>query len=206
MSILTQVISFLGGFVIAFPVSTSILKKLIDHRLNRDIEDYKSKLKCESDIEIEKLKTVLQINAKEREINLLWLHKKRAKAIESLYTSLIDLQSLVRSILDLFSPKNPQTIRSMTEETYSKIQTLNTNYMKAKIFLEPLTCQKIESVLESFRSPVAIYKGYLANYDDHELESLSDVKDYAWKEVLENVPQALRELETEFRAILGGLD
>jgi hypothetical protein len=44
---------------------------------------------------------------------------------------------------------------------------------------------------------------YLKNYDDHELTSLSDRKDEAWRDVSEVVPRALIELEGEFRTVLG---
>lgn len=48
-----------------------------------------------------------------------------------------------------------------------------------------------------------MYYGFLGNYDDRELNTLSDVKEDAWKKIRDSVPPALIELEAEFRQLLG---
>jgi len=69
--------------------------------------------------------------------------------------------------------------------------------------LSPLTCEKIENVLRGIQDPVVMYHLYLGNYDDHELHTLTDAKDLAWTNIREVVPAALRELESDFRSVLG---
>jgi len=177
--------------------------KLIDNRLNREIESYKTKLKVASDSEIEKLKSRLQVVAKEREITVNWLHQKRATAIEDLFSSLVDLQHSVRIVLDLFSPHNPKDIRKYTEDAVVKVWDVYAKYKKAKIFLNTKTCQKIEEVISGIEEPTIMYSAYLGNYDDDELHTLKDVKKHAWEELRERVTPAMQELENEFRSVLG---
>ena len=203
MELLPLLLPILGGSVVLIPGAGWLATKLVENRLNRDIETFKAKLKAESDIEIESLKSRLQVTAKEREITVTWLHQKRAVAIENLYAATVDLQHSVRIVLDIFSPRNPSDIRKYTAEAFQKVKEVYLCYLKAKIFLAPLTCEKIESVLDGLQDPLVMYYGYLGNYEDHELNTLSGVKEQAWKEIRDSVPPALRELETEFRQVLG---
>ncbi len=69
--------------------------------------------------------------------------------------------------------------------------------------MAPLTCEKIERVLDGLQNPLVMYYGFLGNYDDRELNTLSDVKEDAWKKIRDSVPPALIELEAEFRQLLG---
>lgn len=203
MEFILELIKLLGGSVVLVGAAGWLATKFIENRLNREIEDYKAKLKVESDAEIENLKSRLQIVAKEREIAVNWLHQKRATAIETLYSSLVDLQHAVRVVLDILSPRNPPDIRKFSSEAVKKLHQTYEAYLKAKIYLSPLTCEKIEKVLQGIQDPVVMYDLYLGNYDDHELHTLTDVKDHAWKDIQEVVPAALSELEFDFRSVLG---
>jgi hypothetical protein len=203
MELLPLLVSILGGSAMLIVAAGWLASKFFENRLNRDIETYKARLKAESDAEIESLKSRLQVAAKEREITVTWLHQKRASSVEALYTALVDLRQSVRLVLDIFSPSNPADIRKYTAEAIKRTQEVYSNYLKAKIFMAPLTCEKIERVLDGLHNPLLLYYGYLGNYDDHELETLSDVKEHAWKEIRDSVPPALEELETEFRQLLG---
>lgn len=203
MDLIPQIISLLGGSVVLVGAAGCLATKLIENRLAREIEEYKTKLKSESDAEVESLKSRLQIAAKEREIAVNWLHQKRAIAIETLYSALVDLQHVVRIALDVLSPRNPQDIRKYSSEAIAKLRQTYEAYLKAKIFLSPATCEKIDNVLRGIQDPVVTYDLYLGNYDDNELHTLVDVKGHAWNEVQDIVPAALDDLEFEFRKILG---
>ena len=139
----------------------------------------------------------------QREIAVIWLHQKRATSVEALYTALVDLQHSVHVVLGIFSPRNPSDIRKYTAEAFKRTQDVYSGYLKAKIFMAPLTCEKIERVLDGLQNPLVMYYGFLGNYDDRELNTLSDVKEDAWKKIRDSVPPALIELEAEFRQLLG---
>lgn len=203
MEFILELIKILGSSVILVGAAGWLSTKFIESRLNREIENYKTRLKTESDAQMENLKSRLQITAKEREIAVNWLHQKRATAIEVLYSSLVDLQQGVRIVLDTLSPRNPQDIRKYSSDAMKKLRQTYDAYLKAKIFLSSLTCEKIDRVLQGIQDPVVRYNLFLGNYDDHELHTLTDVKDQAWKDIQEVVPAALSELESDFRSVLG---
>jgi len=203
MDILTTSLSAAVSAALSVPVAGWLAQKFIEGRLNKDLESYKAQIKRESDAEIESLKSRLQVSAKEREISINWLHQKRAAAIENLYSSLVELEYKTRVILDFMSPRTPDDIRKYTKEAHESIQIVYKTYLKSKIFLHLQTCQKTEAVLNAFQDPTAMYYGFLGVYDDHELSSLTDIKDHAWDELQERLIPAMNELEGEYRSILG---
>lgn len=203
MELILDLIELLGGVAVLVAGAGWLATKFIENRLGREFEEFKIKLKITSDAEIENLKSRLQVAAKEREISVNWLHQKRANAIETLYSALVDLQYVVQIVLDILSPRNPLDIRKYSSEAVMKFHQTYEAYLKAKIFLSPLTCEKIEKVLHGIQDPVVMYDLYLKNYDDHELNTLTDVKDYAWRDIQAVVPAAIRELESDFRSVLG---
>lgn len=203
MELMLELIKLLGGAAVLIGAAGWLATKFIENRLNREIEAYKARLKTESDAEIENLKSRLQVAAKEREIAVSWLHQKRAAEIESLYSSLVDLLHAARLVLDILSSRNPADIRKFSSEAVKKLRQTYEAYLKAKIFLSPLVCEKIEEVLRGIQDSVITYDLYLGNYDDHELNTLTDVKDSAWKYIQGVVPAALKELESDFRLVLG---
>jgi hypothetical protein len=196
-------LSVVSGAAIGIPAAAWLAKKIIDIRLNKYLEQYKSELKRESDLELEQLKSKLQSSIKEREITVTWLHQKRANAIEGLYSSMVELHDSVRVVLDILSPRDPHDIRKYTQEAYEKIRLTYSTYLRARIFLSHETCKKVEEVLDSLQDPLTTYYVYLGNYDDDELHSLIDVKERSWKELRVKVTPAMKELESEFRTVLG---
>jgi sensor c-di-GMP phosphodiesterase-like protein len=204
MELISQIILTFGGFAACITAAGWLATKFIENRLNREIENYKASLKTESDKEIEKLKVALQVSAKDREIAVNWLHQKRAGAIETIYGALVDLQFTVRSVLDFCSSREPEEIRRLSNTAMSKLRGVYTDYVKAKIFLSPDTCVKIELVINHVQDSVLAYHGTLAVYDDHELSSLVEFKNNMWQELNEHLPQAISELESDFRKVLSG--
>jgi len=198
-----EIIKILGGSVALFAAVVWLTQRLIEGRLKKDMEDHKSKLKAASDAEIESLKSRLQIAAMEREVTVNWLHEKRASAIESIYASLIDLNQAVRIVLDLHSPRQPEDIRRYSAEAVKKFRSTYDSYLKARVFLSPASCERIDQVLQGIQGPIVRYELFLRNYDDHELHSLVDVKNGAWREIQAVVPPALLELESDMRKLLG---
>ena len=197
------ILSVVSGAALSIPAAAWLAKKFIETRLEKELEQYKYKLKKESDLDIEHLKSKLQSSIKEREITATWLHQKRANAIEGLYSSMVELHHSVRIVLDVLSPRAPSDIRKYTQEAYEKIQSTYSTYLKARIFLSHETCEKVEDVLHAFQDPLTTYYGFLGNYDDNELHTLVDVKDHSWKELRSKVLPAMKELESEFRTVLG---
>src|SRR4030095_7179880 len=79
---------FLGLFTVAATTIAAFvawrIKSTITLWFTKDLEDYKSKLALESSVQVESLKTRLQLTAKQHEIVFTHLYQKRAEIIAEL--------------------------------------------------------------------------------------------------------------------------
>lgn len=90
----------------------------------------------------------------------------------------------------------------MSQDTIEKVQNFYKKYQHTRIFLNEETCESIESAIRAIEHPSNLYSGFIRNYDDDELHTLTDVRELAWKEMHDKLPSALEKLEEEFRSIL----
>lgn len=197
------ILSVIGGSGAAIAAAAWLASKLVNNRLEKDIENYKLNIQIQSDERIENLKSRLKISEKESELSNSWVYKKRASAIERLHSSFVDIQSSTRDILDIYSPRDPVEIRRQTKSAIDEIRGAYNAYQKSRIYMTSLTCAKIDNFFESIEGPVIRYWTYQGVYDDQELNSLSDIKNGAWKEINSKLPSVVEELEGEFKGVLG---
>lgn len=203
MELIYVILSVIGGSGVAITTVAWLASKLVNNRLEKDIENYKLKIRIQSDERIENLRSKLQISVKEFELSNAWVYKKRASAIEKLHSYFVDIQNSTRDILDIYSPQDPAHIRRHTKYAVDEIRGAYNAYQKSRIYLTSLTCEKIDNFFESIEGPVIRYWTFQGVYDDHELNSLSDIKNGAWKEISSKLPSVVKEVENEFKRLLG---
>jgi hypothetical protein len=71
-----------GGVLLA--ASAWLMKTVLTDKFAREAEAFKSRLKAEADIEIERLKSSLQMTAIEHQVRFSKLHERRAELIAEL--------------------------------------------------------------------------------------------------------------------------
>ena len=100
---MSEWLRLLGGFALAstliLAAAAWLIRSLITYALSRDIEIYKTQLKAQSDLEIERLKDDLKRSAFEREIRFGKLHSEVFGAIKAVYAPMIKLHRSVASYL-----------------------------------------------------------------------------------------------------------
>ncbi|MGH9680998.1 MAG: hypothetical protein ACRD4Y_13705, partial [Candidatus Acidiferrales bacterium] len=79
-----------GGQGLFLAAVAWVARTVVSRLLDRDIEGFKAKLKADADIEIERLKSSLEIAAREHEIRFSRLHARRAEVIDELYKFLVE--------------------------------------------------------------------------------------------------------------------
>lgn len=78
------------------------LKNSIKHEYDQKLEAHKVQLKAQADIEVEKLRSQLNILAAEHEIQFTRLHEKRAEVIAETYALLKNLYSRIQDYVAYF--------------------------------------------------------------------------------------------------------
>jgi hypothetical protein len=84
-SIWEQLLFLFGGNAMLLAVLGYLFKSLLSQLLTKDIEKFKSQLKADADVSIERLKSTLQMTALEHQVRFSKLHEKRALVVADLY-------------------------------------------------------------------------------------------------------------------------
>lgn len=194
----------LVGTAALIAIAGWLLKTFIGHRLDSSRAEMLHALSFRSSEELEQIKSQLSAINKRAEITESWLHQRRAGALEDMYAAAIQLQSNLGLLFNpIFGPKNPADIRSFTKDSWEATRNFLDKFKVKRIYLDRQTCDVIEKVFYAFESPTTDYLGYLGVYDDHELNTLDDVRERGYDEVRKSVAPAVEALEHECRRIFG---
>jgi len=82
------------------------LKNSIKHEYDQKLETHKAQLKAQSDVEIEQLKSRLNIAATEHQITFTNLHERRAEVIAEMYSLLKILVSKLYDYIKIYEMSN----------------------------------------------------------------------------------------------------
>jgi predicted secreted protein len=80
-----QLITTFGGGAAVLAAAAWLVRTALNHALDRDAETFKARLKADADVEVEKLKSSLQMAAYEHETKFSTLHAKRAEVIAEIF-------------------------------------------------------------------------------------------------------------------------
>jgi len=91
-----QLIAIIGGSTVLIGAVAWLTRSIIVHFLSKDIENYKMRLKAETDQKLEELRNSFRMRAFEHETRFLRLHEKRAEILAELYKKLVEAASAAR--------------------------------------------------------------------------------------------------------------
>ena len=176
------------------------LKNAIKSEYDQKLETHKAQLKAQSDIEIEKLRSQLNITATEHEVRFARLHERRAEVIAETYSLLKDLYLLLADYVKIFEPagdKSKEERRSLAKAAH---QAFRAYYTSRLVFFPKAAANKLEAIdfqlVQTFNEFV---------FGVEMAKETSTIK--KWTEIFERVGSeiktALSELEDEFRRLLG---
>jgi hypothetical protein len=74
-----------GGGTVLVGTSAWLIKTVITQKLTTEAEAFKTRIQADANIEIERLKSSLQVVAMEQQVRFTKLHEKRAEIIADLY-------------------------------------------------------------------------------------------------------------------------
>lgn len=195
--------SFVGaGIWLARSWLSERLKNSIRAEYDQKLETHKAQLKSQSDIALERLRADLSIATAEHNIQFARLHEKRAEVIAETYARLTELHVALGDYVKIFET----TIDKPKEERRQAVQKAHEDFIKyyrtKRIFIPEASVAKIDSI--NVESKSAFYSFF------HEIEMSQAHGHYdarRWLEIFNQVkdemPLALKELERDFRTLLG---
>jgi hypothetical protein len=176
------------------------LKNAIKNEYDEKLETHKAQLKAQSDVEIEKLRSQLNITATEHEVRFSRLHEKRAEVIAETYSLLQELFTRLAYYVKFYEPAGDMPKAERRKAAAEAALKFRDYYTHKLIFFPKATADKLEDI---DRQLVIAYNEF---FFDVEIPQGRDTID-KWKEIFNRVKgtiqEALRELEDEFRRLLG---
>lgn len=186
----SELIKFFGGSAMFLAAVAWLVRSLITHRLNKDIDNFKTKLEHESRAQLQRLSI---------------LNEKRAEIIEGLYHR---IDTFVKSAASFASYIEFSSEPSKDEkaEIYSEAAMDFYEYFhKNKIYFSVDVCSKVEEIFNETRDALFDYGYYRRREDgrrhDHMKEHEAWTK--AWDKIKDDIPPIREEIEMEFRKLLG---
>lgn len=197
-----KVIAALGGEALFLAAVAWLIKTLVAHRLTREAEAFKVQLESRSAIEVERLKASLQLVATEHQIQFAKLHEKRALVIADLYPRLIETRRAAGEFIlgDIQDEERSVKAQEAVWELYRFIE-LN------RIYLPETVCTLADKFESKLRKSVIFANSYWTRIRHPTPRTEEDRNKVLIEacEVLESeLPNVLKELQVEFRKLLGG--
>ena len=201
-----ELLTTLGGGGLVLAAAAWFTKALLSHALDRDAESYKARLKADSDIQVEHLKSTLQIAAYEHQVTFASLHAKQAEAIAEIYAQMVDVQQHGQKFVyaDVFT--ETQDRQRAYADTSRRLLDFYFFLQKRRIYLPESVCTLMERFEGSIRRSVIrtnIYEPIETTHNARLLEEKVKVIQEVSDAFETTIPAARTALEREFRLLLG---
>ena len=197
-----------GGNAALLAVLGLLGKSLLDKLIARDTKAFEAELKAKSDTTIEKLKSDLQIRSIEHQVRFSRLHEKRAAVIADVYAHLVETLWEAESFLSPMEWVGEPSKVEKHRVAMNKLVDFFRFFDKHRIYLPEPLCESLQAIAMRVRSHVIEFGVYTRLNDQSLNEHTREQKEKAWNtgwEAIKNdIPRARKELEDEFRKLLGG--
>lgn len=191
-----------AGIWIARSWLSERLKNSIRAEYDQKLETHKAQLKSQSDASLERLRADLSIATVEHNIQFTRLHEKRAEVIAETYARLTELHVALGDYVKIFEPVGDKPKDERRQAVSKAHEAFITYYRTKKIFIPEASVTQIDSINQE---SISAFYSFLYEVEMVQAQGGHDAK--RWLEILNKVkdemPTALKELERDFRMLLG---
>jgi hypothetical protein len=202
--IVAAVITALGSQALLIAGIAWLTRKIVSHGLDRDLEEFKAKLKSESDREVEHLKNTLEMTALEHRVRFSKLHERRARVIATLYRLITEAEWSARGFVHVAARNQDRA-----NEAALGVRRLFRYFQLNRLYLPDPVCIIVTSLINKMFGSVSAIQIYFAEAEHPTTQMRLEQN----KKMLEVIPIIETEipglkslLESEFRKLLGALD
>ncbi len=183
-----ELFKFVGGSAVLLAAVGWLIRSIILHSLNKDIEIHKETIRAE-------------IARSSR------LHEERAIVIRDIYAYLVDLIEKTHSFVHPAEMIGEPSKEEKQELVLKALLKFKDHFEKNKIYLSPDLCKRIQEFADSFVNPAAKFATFKRMSKTDATGQIAKEFHDSWFEAFDkmekDVPQARAALEDEFREIMG---
>jgi hypothetical protein len=199
-------LKWIGSSALFLGFAGWLIREIIKHFLSQNTETYKVNLTKDVEVFKASLKAASDKALLEYDIKFRSLHNRRAEIIAEMYEKLVDAISKAASFLRPFQGSGEPSQFDKYIEANNSIVAFFSYFDRRRIFLSEELCERISTIVDKIRDPVIDFSSYITNPGLSEETAKEKLETWrqAWNSVSKTeVPVARRELENEFRRILG---
>jgi 7-cyano-7-deazaguanine synthase in queuosine biosynthesis len=202
-----EIITAIGGSAVLFGAMAWLVRSVINHFLSKDLEKFKLNLQRESQQELMRLQSSLQLVELEHQIRFSKLHERRAEIIAELYTRAVGLYRAASAFVKLYQSldeaKNKENIKSL----WNAADKFRNYFDEHRIYFNENTCTTIDSFNEALSKACS---NLIVFIQDAPALNLTTAQIWdEWNKTMTlmegDVPKIRKSLEESFREILGVL-
>lgn len=180
---------------------------MMEKLIQRDTKRFETELKAKADSAIEQLKSELQIRTIEHQVRFSRLHEKRATVIADLNALIVEALWEAESFLSPIQWAGEPDKREKHQVVIGKLVELYRYFDKHRIYLPNPLCDVVDKLVTDVRMHVGRFSTYLVWEDDalqdHTRKEKQEVWLAGWDAIKNQVPIVRKQLEDEFRSLLG---
>jgi hypothetical protein len=209
---LGEAVAVLGGQAAFLAATGWLIKTFVSHRLTKEAEKFKAELQARADqfkiqlqssadVERERLRASLQQIATEHQIRFAKLHEKRALVIAELYTSLVEAPAHAGQFI-FQNVRDPAEAAKANQKMWELYRFINLN----RIYLPEAVCGLLDKFESTLRKSVLFVDVYWTRNEyptATAMEEQNKVMLAACTALESELPALLKEVQREFRALLG---
>jgi hypothetical protein len=201
----SALLSTLGQTALIVGGGAWVLRAVFTHWLARDLERHKLLLAQQTGRELETFRHLLQLEAAERSATFSHLHTRRSEVIAGIHERLVSAEEAVEVFIDpRLSSSDPKS-QERYEKAFDALRELYTYFRRHRIYLTGALCERVEALFRAMHGPAwnaSYFHAFTQERRDVGVTEFN-VRRESWKAFRESVPPVMREIENEFRAILG---
>lgn len=203
MEVWQTILLALGGNAAMLAVLGCLSKSLLERVLVRDSRRLEYELKSKADKEIENFKSELATAATEHQIRFSRLHERRAEVIAESYGLLSSLHAGLADYVKIFEPAGGPSKEDRRKVVVDAHNAFIGYYSKNKIFLSKAAVEMLDNINQDSRR--SFYEFLYEVEVPQVTGGISYIEKWnkVFTEVSKAMPEALEELEGEFRRLLG---
>jgi len=163
-----------------------LLKGIISQGFQRDLEKFKSDL--------------AQKNYEQQQKFSL-IHQKQADIIANLYSKFAKTKGLVADLVGIFQ-QGGQSLMDKKKNVAESYNDMASYFFQNKLFLTSNTAERCEKLVDELRSALIEFDTAQMGNDEYKPDN-TGLWVQAYKRVRDDIPPILKDLEFEFKQILG---
>jgi hypothetical protein len=206
---MTELLTQLGAFGLVVAAVAWLVKKLVAHWLDRDVEAYKARLTSEQALQVERLRAALAREAAEHEIRFRSLQEKQAEVVAETYARLQKLYAATARYTSIFGTTADPSHEEMLKDVSAAHEEFAEYFYPRQIYLPSLTRARLRGVVKALVKAVHTMTRHVrdgekrARVAERRGGEPRDLWGEAFDQFNNKVEPLFQRLEDDFQGLLG---